>query len=73
MLTKILVKPPRIMEGQRLSIFVGDEHVVGIIPTGLRLGNGRFFHGLALEDQGSPLADYLGHFETALGLPGDRH
>src|SRR5271157_2110871 len=35
MLTQILVKPPRIMESQRLSITVRDER-----PSGHRQGNG---------------------------------
>ena len=29
-----------------------------------------FFHGLALQDQGSPLPDHLGHLETVQGLSG---
>src|SRR5208337_2934494 len=54
MLTQILVKPPRIMERQRLKIVL-------------------FFHGLAFQDQGSPLPDHLGHLETVQGLSGKRH
>ena len=73
MLTQILVKPPRIMARQRLSIIVRDEHIVGIIPGGRRLGIVLFFHGLALQDQGSPLPDHLGHLETVQGLSGKRH
>jgi len=64
MLTQILVKPLRIMERQRLSITVRDEHIVGIIPGGRRLRIVLFFHGLAFQDQGSPLPDHLGHLET---------
>ena len=73
MLTQILVKPPRIMARQGLSIIVRDEHMVGIIPGGRRLGIVPFFHGLALQDQGSPLPGHLGHLETVQGLSGKRH
>ena len=48
MSTQILVKEPRIMVRQRLSIIVRDDHTVGIVPGERRLGTVAFVHGLAM-------------------------
>src|SRR6266511_4600764 len=71
--TQVLVKPPRVMERPRRRLIVRDEHPVGLILVGRRPGIVPWSHGLAVQDQGGPLPDHLGHFETVLGLAGNRH
>ena len=71
--TQVLVKPPRVMERPRRRLIVRDEHPVGLILVGRRPGSVPWFHGLAVQDQGGPLPDHLGHFEMVLGPAGNRH
>ncbi len=72
-LTQILVEPLRIMTRHRLSTIVRVERMVGLIPGGRSLGIVLVFHGLTLQDHGSPLSSYLGHLETAQRLFSERH